>query len=476
MKYFWKIPPDFKGLPEPHISRVIVIVCCILAAVFALTIGVVTLDAETRVMEIMIWRLLVLPVLLVLMVLTTAAIGYLITRGWYAIANEHYRLNRQQWQQHAAVCIRLAEHHSLFPVDNAALKMIGLEGEMPAAKDIPRKLSIGEDEEQGLSRTQQTIKTLMDRLDISMIDDRYDRPEVWLYIRNASDSISEEVVTLLQQSRPAFSHSDIQILSELPERALLEKWTLEPFSGFRLLIVAELHADNDDDFCEYATALLFSRRRSIPDTRMPVWCFRSLNSEQHRVGKYLNVLFAAEQINPADLRHIWTGNLQGESLNLLSDAFTEVDTGVKSQPWHSMRLAETWTPGYQWLMLEWGARAIRNGQRAQLLATHQVKNQQVNLALISGETRSHTVDDWDQDGGIFANFKYMLYVLLMMGAEGLVLFISLRNGGWADARVSGWWFIGGLAFIIIFVMLIIFLGLYVGRCHQRLIEQYYEYK
>ncbi|KGT86342.1 hypothetical protein NG99_25990 [Erwinia typographi] len=476
MKYFWKLPPEPEDLPTPNFSLAGIIVCSLLAGAFVLIFNAVMLDENALKMDILLWRLLVFPLLFALIGFTVAMVGYCITQYCEAQTRESYKLNRQRWQRNASVCLRLAEHHSLFPVENAALKMIGLEGEMPAAKDIPRKLNIDEDEEAGVSRTQQTIKMLLEGLDTSAIDERFDQPEVWLYLRNASDRLSEDAGEIVRQSRPAFSQSTIHLLSVLPERAFLEEWTLEYFEGFRLLIVAELHHDNDHDFCEYATALLFSRQRPLPDSRMPVWCFRSLDSKQHTVGKYLKILFAAEQIRPADLRHVWTGNLQGESLNLLSDAFTEVDTGVKSHQWHSMRLAETWTPGYQWLMLEWSARAIRNGQHGQLLATKQENSQQINLALINGEYLPHEIDNLDQEGCMGTSFQFMGYWLFFLNIQGVFLFFSLQNGWALDAEFSVWWLVSGMFVILLAIIGLVTSGIYIDSCHQRSIDRYYEYE
>ena len=476
MYYFWKIPPEYQDLPTPHFSQITAAVCGFLAVVIALLIGGLTLDSKALTTSVIIWRFLAFPALLVLIVYTVAVIGFLINYCWFSMAQESYKLNRQYWQLCASSCLRLADHHSLFPVDNAALKMIGLEGEMPAAKDIPRILNICEDEQKGLSRSQQTIKILLEQLDTRMINQRNDRPEVWLYLRNASDSTHQDAETILRHYFPILSQSTLHILGELPERALLEEWTEQEFSGFRLLIVVELHSENDDDFCEFASALLFSGQRQLPDTRMPVWCFRSVDSKQHRVGKYLKILFAAEQIKLADLRHVWTGNLKGESLNLLRDAFTEVETGVKSHQWHSMRLAETWTPGYQWLMLEWSACAIRNGQRGQLLASEQRKNQQINLAVMSSEKLPHHVDKLDHDGLIGACLKLIPCLMILIGLEGLLLYMSLFKGLLTEGPLSGWWFVVGPGVIVFFMAIIVFGTSSIYRSHLRIIDRYYLYE
>ena len=182
-----------------------------------------------------------------------------------------------------------------------------------------------------------------------------------------------------------FKQPEINYLSRPPESDFLNRWVWESFRGYRLLIVAELHDSKELNDCEFATALLFSRGRDIPDERMPVWCYSSMDSFPHLLGKNLTTLLSAEQVKPASLRHVWTGNLKGESLHLLADAFSENRSDVNVRHWHSMLLADTWSPGYQWLMLEWAASAIRNGQHAQMLAVQHSKGQKINLLMINSE-------------------------------------------------------------------------------------------
>ncbi len=385
MEYFWKTLPRYPEQPARRSALWVTFITGAFAGVIVLAISAVTLDADKLTFNLLIWRLLALPVVAIMMAVACCNFWFS-ARGYREIAlRSVYIENEQQWKRQATTSLRLAAHTSLFPVDDAALKMIKLEGEMPAKADFPLKLDVDYDEASGMNRTQKVIKRLLEQLDLSFIDSTRERPQVWLHINTPSEAMHRDIAAVIAAHSPMFKQSEIHYLDTLPESDFLEGWVWEHFQGYRLLIVVELHDGKELHLCEFATALLFSRQREISDGRVPVWCFSSMDTFPHMLDKNLDTLLSAEQVKPASLRHVWTGNLKGESLHLLTDALNENSAGVSIRHWHSMLLADTWSPAYPWLMLEWAASAIRHGQHAQMLAVQRSEGQKIHLLMINSE-------------------------------------------------------------------------------------------
>ncbi|MDO6406854.1 hypothetical protein [Pantoea phytobeneficialis] len=406
-----------------------------------------------------------IPALVGAFIYTLILLFHSVSQFWADMMEKSYIEQRNWWINHASAGIRLAEHSSLFPVEDAALKMLRLEGEMPPLKDIPRKLSVGVDEDMGLSRTQQILTHLLDQLDIATLN----RPEVWLYIRNADQPTQQDASAIIH-NHTLLQKPTLHLLQALPQCSMLEEWIMTYFCDSRLLIIMELQGANDDAFCEYATALLFAHQCPSPDTRMPVWCFRSLNCHQHQVEKYLDILFAAKQVVPANLRHVWSGNLQGEALHLLKDAFNETLSGIPEHNWHRLPVAATWTPGYRWLMLEWAAQAIRHGQRGQLLATQQGEKQQINVAMMSGERINSPADDGNNWLQILHGIFKIITLISLIGLEILLIRFSLPKETQDDAFIY--------LFIMPAGMMLLALGIFtqglnIARRHRERIIDYY---
>ncbi|PKH23681.1 hypothetical protein CIG19_09640 [Enterobacterales bacterium CwR94] len=377
MKHFWKPLQTYSMPTEIPFPRLFSALTGITAGMITLISGAVTLDSEQLMFSLLIWRLLALPMAMCVTLFLLCSVCFHCFCFWRQSKQLTYAGIEHIWKVQAADWIRLAEHASIFPVDNAALKMLKLEGEMPADADIPRRLALEDDETSGMSRIQIVVQQLLAQLDLTHIDAASERPELYLYIKNATETVRADVATALQAGHAAFKPDHFHFLEDMPQLSLVQDWTDQSFTGFRLLLIAELHEGDKRDFCEYACALLFSRHRQITSNRVPVCCFKGMNAEVYHLGEKLNVLLAAEQIAPADLRHVWTGNLQGESLHLLMDSLKENQTGVNVRSWQHMRLANTWASGYPWLMLEWSAQAIRNGQRGQMIAARESRGEQI---------------------------------------------------------------------------------------------------
>lgn len=459
---FWKPLPEPNWAHDLYFSPLLIVVVSVSVGFFFAVFNLTFMDLTMPLAE-KIWWLLVIPIVAGGLICTIILLIHNINRFWGNMMRKSYIENRNWWMHHASKTIRLAEHTSLFPVEDAALKMVRLDGEMPPVKDFPRKLNIGIDEDTGFTRTQQVLTRLLEQIAMAALN----QPEVWLYIRNADENIQQDASTILKKFLRA---PTVHLLTELPQRSMLEEWIMTYFNGCRLLIIMELHANNDETFCEYATALLFTHDRLLPDSHMPVWCFRGLDCKPHQLEQYLNILFAAKQVAPGNLRHVWTGNMQGEGLHLLVDACSETLTDQQASHWHSLSLAETWTPGYQWLMMEWAARAIRHGQRGQLLATQSGGEPQINLAMMCGESVTQRHDDEDYLLSILSGLLKVIVLIFLAGA-GAVLLIASAFQWWQDAAIFYLFMsIGGMMCVSVGVIMC---GFYISRRHREAIIYYY---
>ncbi|MGK3130898.1 hypothetical protein ACCW76_17020 [Pantoea sp. C8B4] len=474
MKYFWKPLLSYPGKTETRFPRLFTAVAGIVATLLMLMFSALTLESEQLTLSLLIWRLLALPVAVCSAVVSLCFIVFHLICSWRLFMQLAYIGIEKDWKSRASEWMRLAEHASIFPVDNAALKMLKLEGEMPADGDIALRLSVEDDETSGMSRMQIVVQHLLEQLDLTHIDARTERPELFLYLGNSAESVRDDLTSLIQSAHASLKQASFHYIEEVPDLSLVQEWADSSFSGFRLLIIAELHNGDSRNFCEYACALLFSRNRKIGGDRMPVCCFKGMSSKVHHLGKKIDVLLSAEQVKASDLRHAWTGDLQGESLHLLMDSLKENNAGINIRSWQNMRIADTWTPGYQWLMMEWSAKAVRHGQRGQLLAARESAGEQVIFLQMHSElTRLK-----DNYSSVYLKSIKKVGSLLgctfMLGASLLMIATSIQEG-WA---FESDYFIRTVVFIIPPMMALIVTGFTLDKSYKREAEliSYYDYE
>lgn len=474
MKYFWKPLLSYPGKTETRFPRLFTAFAAIVATLLTLMFSALTLESEQLTLSLLIWRLLALPVAACSAVVSLCFVVFqfiCIRRIFMQLA---YSGIESDWKSRASEWIRLAEHASIFPVDNAALKMLKLEGEMPVDGDIALRLSVEDDETSGMSRMQIVVQRLQEQLDLTHIDARTERPELFLYVGNTAESVRDDLTSLIQSAHASLKQASFRYFEEVPDLSLVQEWADSSFSGFRLLIIAELHNGDRRNFCEYACALLFSRNRIIASDRMPVCCFKGMNSKVHHLGKKIDLLLSAEQVKAADLRHVWTGDLQGESLHLLMDSLKENNAGIKIRSWQNMRIANTWTAGYQWLMMEWSAKAVRNGQRGQLLAARESAGEQVLFLQMHSELTQCT----DNYSPVCLKSIKMVGSLFgcsfMLGTSLLLIATSIQKG-WTFEED---YFVLSAVFIIPLMMALIATGFTLDKSHKREAELtgYYDYE
>lgn len=474
MKYFWKPLLSYPGRTETRFPRLFTTFSGIAATIIMLMFSALTLESEQLTLSLLIWRLLVLPVAVGSAVVSLCFVVFHLICSWRLFMQLSYLGTEVVWKSRASEWMRLAEHASIFPVDNAALKMLKLEGEMPVDGDIALRLSVEDDETSGMSRMQIVVQRLLEQLDLTHIDKRTERPALFLYVGNTAKSERDDLTSLVQSVHTSLKQASFHYLDVMPDLSLLQEWADPSFNGFRLLIIAELHDGDSRNFCEYACALLFSRNRIIGGNRMPVCCFKGMSSKVHHLGKKIDVLLSAEQVKAADLRHVWTADLQGESLHLLMDSLNENNAGIKIRSWQNMRIADTWTAGYQWLMMEWAAKAVRNGQRGQLLAAKENTGEQIMFFQLNSDVTRFK----NTYGPVFR--KSLKKVGSLIGctfalATSLLLIAISCQKGWAFEND---YFVRTMVFFIPLMLALIYVGLTLEKSDKREAEltRYYDYE
>ncbi|MCL9646448.1 MULTISPECIES: hypothetical protein [Pantoea] len=386
MKYLWKPLLSCPEKTEIRFPRLFTIAAGIVALIVMLMFSALTLENAQLTLSMLIWRLLALPVAVCMAVVSLCFVVFHLFCCWRLLMQLAYSGVESDWQSRASEWMLLAEHTSIFPVDNAALKMLGLEGNMPVDGDIPLRLSVGDDERSGMGRMLVIVQRLLEQLDLTQIDAITERPELFLYMGNTTEAVRNDIKSLAQSFHAAFRHASFHYFDDMPELSLTQQWTSgSSFNGFRLLLIAELHDGDNRNFCEYACALLFSRYRKISGNRVPVCCFQGMSARIYNLERRINTLLSAGQARPADLRHVWTSDLRGESLYVLKNSLQENHAGINVRSWQNMRIAHTWTAGYQWLMMDWAAMAVRHGERAQLLAAREMRDEQITFLQMNGE-------------------------------------------------------------------------------------------
>ncbi|MGK3126286.1 hypothetical protein ACCY16_19380 [Candidatus Pantoea formicae] len=474
MKYFWKPLLSYPGKTETRFPRLFTAVAAIGATLLTLIFGALTLENEQLTLSMLIWRLLVMPVAVCSAVISLCFVIFHQICSWRLFMQLAYSGNELAWKYQAAEWMRLAEHASMFPVDNAALKMLKLEGEMPVDGDIPLRISVEDDETSGMSRMQIVVQRLLEQLDLTHIDARIERPELFLYVGNTTESVRDDLTSLLQSAHASLNQASFHYFAEMPDLSLLQQWAAPSFSGFRLLLIVELHDGANRNFCEYACALLFSHNRKIGGNRLPVCCFKGMSSKVSQLGKKIHVLLSAEQIKPSDLRHVWIGDLQGESLHLLVDSLKENKAGIQIRSWQNMQIANTWASGYQWLMMEWSAKAVRNGQRGQLIAAKESKGEQVMVVQMNSD-----INEYQNNYG--ASFKQgikkngIMFGCTLALSSSLLLITTSIQEGWTKESDD---FIHCMVFILPLMMALMFVGLTLDISNKREtgLAAYYDYE
>ena len=474
MQYFWKPLLSCPEKTEIRFPRLFTIAAGIVALILMLMFSALTLENAQLTLSMLIWRLLALPVAVCMTVVSLCFIFFNILCCWRLLMQLAYCGVESDWQSRASEWMLLAEHTSIFPVDNAALKMLGLEGKMPVDGDIPLRLFVEDDERSGMGRMLVTVQRLLEQLDLTQIDAITERPELFLYMGNTAGSMRDDITSLVRSFHAAFRHASFHYFDDMPELSLVQQWTDGPFNGFRLLLIAELHDGDNRNFCEYACALLFSRYRQISGNRVPVCCFKGMSAQIYNLERRIDALLSAGQVRPADLRHVWTSDLQGESLNLLKNSLAENNAGINVRSWQNMRIADTWTTGYQWLMMDWAAMAVRNGERAQLLAAREKRGEQITFLQMNGKL-ARPEDNYSpayikslKKSGSLLGCSFIL-------ATSLLLMTISIEVGWSFEKD---FFTRSAVFIMPIILTLLSIGFMLGKSYKKEAElnRYYDYE
>lgn len=343
---------------------------------------------------------------------------------------------------------------------------------MPASKDIPRKLPVAPDEHNGLSRLQQALSLLLNKLSFSAVQKPEALREVWLFIHHGNEQVFQDAITLFRQYYPQFNKVTFHTQATTPHRSMLDKWIADGFKGFRLLITLELHAEPEDAFCEHGTAFLFCWNEDVASQHVPVWYFSSVTSPLNTLTKIVQTLFATERVPGTELRHLWRTNITGEGKYLLEEAIDTAGIPASSQKWHTLQPTDQWSAGYSWLMLEWAASAVRHGQQGQLLAAaHSLS--EINVTHLSSYEPCHETDD---EAWALPMFKYNLLTGLSMGLCTILacnVFHFIFFAGTENGNMPASWIFSVLAFYSIMVAIVLFNELWCQRKLFRQLKFYY---
>ncbi|WP_226569643.1 hypothetical protein [Mangrovibacter yixingensis] len=444
--------PSANTLHFPHKTAWITVLC---TTIVVLVLGLTTLDETTLTLSRLLQQTVLLPFFSGALVISLFLCAYLFRKLRHWNRDSLYGQHLIWWKNKTSEAIQIAEHASLFPVDNATLKILNLEGEMPASKDIPRKLPITPDEHNGLSRTQQALSLLLSKLSFSALKNPEALSEIWLFIRHGNDQVFQDAVTLFRQYYPQFNDVAVHTQATTPDRSMLDEWIAKGFTGFRLLVSLELHTKPEDEFCEHGTAFLFCWNEKVASQHVPVWYFSSVTSPLNTLTETVQILFATERVPSAKLRHLWRTNISGEGKYLLEEAINAAGFPASSQKWHTLQPTDQWSTGYLWLMLEWAASAVRHGQQGQLLAAAPSLSE-INITHLSSYVPYHETDYETREA---QSFKYTLFASLSMGlctifASNLFSAIFLTGAG--EGNMSDYLISSILVFYLIILAIIVF--------------------
>lgn len=461
--------PSADTLHFPHKTAWITVLC---TTIVVLVLGLTTLDETTLTLSRLVQKTVLLPFLSGALVISLFLCAYLFRKLRHWNRDSLYEQHRIWWKDKTSEAIQIAEHASLFPVDNATLKILNLEGDMPASKDIPRKLPVTPDEHDGLSRLQQALSLLLKKLSFSAVQQPEALSEVWLFIRHGNEQVFQDAITLFSQYYPQFHKVTFHTQATTPDRNMLDKWITDGFKGFRLLITLELHTEPEDAFCEHGTAFLFCWNEQVASQHVPVWYFSSVTSPLNTLTKTVQTLFTTERVPGTELRRLWRTNINGEGKYLLEEAINAAGLPPGSQKWHTLQPTDQWSTGYSWLMLEWAASAVRHGQQGQLLAAAPSLSE-INVTHLSSYVPYHETDYETREA---QSFKYTLFASLSMGlctilTSNLLSFIFLT--GTAEGNISDALIFSVLAFYIIILVVILFNELRYQRQLFRQLKFYY---
>lgn len=200
MKYIWKPLLSYLGKTEIRFPRLFTVVSGIVATLLILIFSALTLESEQLTLSLLIWRLLVLPMSVCSAIVSLCFIVFHCICSWRIFMQLAYFGTEMECKSRASEWMRLAEHASISPVDNAALRTLKLEGEMPVDGDIALRLSVEDDDTSSMSRIKIVVQRMLDQLDLTHIDERTERPKLFLYVGNAVESVRDDLTSLIQSA------------------------------------------------------------------------------------------------------------------------------------------------------------------------------------------------------------------------------------------------------------------------------------
>lgn len=281
----------------------------------------------------------------------------------------------------------IADWSSVTPVKDIALQMLKLEGEFPLAPKTP--LIIGSGEEFETTKAQQILTKLIAPLSEKL--KKYPGFDVTFGLQGVDETISDGLIKIFQEQGIVVGNP-ITCLTECPDYSLLNKMITESerhWNYRHLLIIIDLHNDEESKFMENASALFICNDYPQNERPKPVFLFQPLTSDQD-LSETTPVFIDTQPSKPQ--KTLWhTGLSQSEKYPLFS---VLGEKNVAAQRLElDLSLGEH-SAGYGWLALVIASDAIRYAQGPQLVAASE-KNKPGIVALSSEQPPKLSTPDID---------------------------------------------------------------------------------
>lgn len=361
MKMTWKLLEQTDAEPSVMPCGVL------LALLFIVVVAVVNLfgladwlQAKTP-FTLIVFKGLLVPALIALTATFIFYMGAFCRLHVFQMRQFRTEVNNYLVTAYSRRCMTLVAWQSLAPVQHIALKMLKLEGAMPLAPETP--LNIDCEERYEAPRLEIILKKLIEPL-----KEKLNEPylfDVSLWARAQDADAENSVGNALKAAGINMKNvKKISVMDICPGYSLLEKWINQLHSQrnfYHLLLIADIHAEDKNDFMENASAFLFGYYSSRAEK--PLFISIPLTDKQNLETAAV-AFIKTKRMEAAKV--LWHTGLERKEKYPLFEVLNQVKTApdrLDMDTAFGKRSA-----GYQWLALALAADAVRYAQGPQLMA------------------------------------------------------------------------------------------------------------